>query len=185
MGVIKQYQSSIYGNYKKKWFRYGFLMGLALIAVIVLRYAMIYPISLPVSILQNIILVALMFGFTYLYRKDNPDKKLTFKESYLLNIGVGVIAGIIYSAFLWFYATYIDNDFCARYIDSQIIEYEKLTISDVEIVQRIDELKGFSTPTNLAFRAFMEISIISILFALIVSIFMRTEKAPIREKRKK
>lgn len=185
MSVIKRYQSAIYGNYKKKLLIYGLLAGLALIAVVVLRFAMILPILYPVSIIDNIILLGLMFSFTYLYRKDNIENKLTFKETYLLNFGIGIVAAIFYAAFLWLYASFIDTEFPSRFIEHQIEVFQKLELTEIELAQKVSSLEKESLPGNLAFRAFAEISIISILFAMIVGIIMRTEKAPVREKKKK
>ena len=181
MEIVKRHRRIVNRFYRKKLLKYGLLTGLALIGIVILRYAMILPILYPVSIFNNILLLGLMFTFTYLYRKDNFGRSTAFKEIFLLNFGLGIIAAILYAAFLWLYASFIDVEFSCRFYDYQIEIYQKLGFSANELALKVESLDKECLPKNLAFRAFAEVSIVSILFALIVGIIMRIRK---KEKKK-
>ena len=119
MGLIKRYESEIYGDYKKGWLLYGLYTGLIMSFSVLFRYWLTYPMDTPSTWTDNIILFLCMFVFTYLYRKKLYCGNVFFKEIYILNLGVGVVAGAIYGLFIWYYGTCVDTDLVQRYIDAQ------------------------------------------------------------------
>ena len=164
---------------RRKVLTYGFLGGSGLVMIVLLRFAMVFPIYIPVSVLDAIALLMLMFTFTYLYRKDSANRKLTFKDAYLLNMGLGLIAAVIYAVFMLFYASYIDTSFSSRFLD-----YQKFRIDTIELVREFNGFNSSSTPKMLAFVTFIEVSMLCLLFSFVVSIVMHTNKFSTEKEKK-
>ncbi len=183
MALIKRYQSHIYGNYKTAILKYGALCGLLLCVIVFIQLALNTPIKQPVSYIEEIFVLVCMFVFTCLYRKKLSEKQLFFKEAYILCLGIGIVSAIIYALFIIFYAQSIDPDFSERYYQLQksVLLNNNQTVND-------DELTIMSSSKNLGIMAFVLLTVLSILFAMVVAIFMRTQKnrvRPFKEKMKR
>lgn len=178
MGIIRRYESSIHGNYKKGIIRYGLLSGIGLIMVVLIRYWIIYPLSQPVTYTENIALLILIIISLYFYKNNLKDKKITLKEGFILSLGVGVIASIIYGIFLYIYAGFIDLGFQDRCFEIQKEIPQNAGLSPSEI-------RYMTTPSYIAFAGIILSSVLSILWALLASIILRNERGVVRQNKLK
>ena len=176
MRIIKRYKSEMHGNYWRASLRYGFSGGLLLSFVVMLRYWLILPLSQPVTYVENVSLLLIMFFFLWHYRRDLPDRRITFKEGYLLSFGLGVVASIIYGMFIYVYAWKIDPDIMERSFVLQR-EYEANRMLNDE------QVRFMATKQSLALAAILLSIVLSLLWAMIAALVLRTEKAEIRMKK--
>lgn len=162
----------MHGNYFKGLLLYGFFMGIALSLVVLFRSWLTMPLSQPVSYAENIALLVFMFIAVYLYKNNLEEKKITFKESYIVAFGSAVVASIIYGFFLYLYAKYIDLSFQERCFSLQRAIEANSQFTDSQIRQ-------MSQPSYIAFSAIMLSSVMSILWAMVVGILLRNEKGTV------
>lgn len=111
--IIRRYRSNIHGNYRWAALKYGIVMGGALSVFLVFRYLLGHPSNAPISSDENwVVFVALLvmsLVLVFHYRRHLTEKKITFKEGFLVAFDSCVIACIVYAAFMYLYAMYIDN----------------------------------------------------------------------------
>lgn len=184
MGLIKRYESEIYGNYKKGWLLYGLYTGLIMSFSVLLRYFLTYPMDTPSTWIDNIVLFLCMFIFTYLYRKKLYMGNIFFKEVYILNLGIGVVAGVIYGLFIWYYGTSVDTELVQRYVENQEYIYiNNWEGTDEDMKARIDEIKSMASVQYLSIMGGILTMVTSLMIAFIVGLLLRTQKNVVRQKR--
>ncbi len=179
MALIKRYETPIQGNYKLAILKYGSLTGLLMCLLVVARFLLNKPLVQPLGYVENIFFFAFLLLFTYLYRKSLKGNPLFFKEAYLLNIGMGIITAVFYAIFMTAYVKWIDMDFLPRYVSFKTEELKSLgeTINE-------DNLKTIGSARYISSQSFILTTVLSIIFALIVALVMRTQKNIVREKKK-
>lgn len=184
MGLIKRYESEIYGNYKKGWLLYGLYTGLIMSFSVLFRYWLTYPMDTPSTWTDNIILFLCMFVFTYLYRKKLYCGNVFFKEVYILNLGVGVVAGVMYALFIWYYGSCVDTELVQRYIDAQehiYINNWQGTTEDMN--KKIEEIKNLTSVPYLSIWGGILTVVTSFMTSFIVALLLRTQKNVVRQKK--
>lgn len=184
MGLIRRYESEMYGDYRKGWILYGLYTGLIMSVSVLLRYLLTYPMESPSTWIDNVVLFLCMFMFTYLYRKKLYCGKVFFKEVYVLNLGIGIVAGVIYGFFLWYYGSSVDTELVQRYIDSQ--EYIYLNNwegTEEDMKEKIDAIKNLTSVPYLSIMGGILTAVTSIMIAFIVALLLRTEKNVVKQKK--
>ena len=174
-GFLKQYQSVIYGNYRKAYLLYGLYTGLIMSGYVLFMRIIILPLSAPETYGTDIAMLAAMLLFTYLYRKQLPDGKVFFKELMLLNLGTGVIAAILYGAFLALYGNAFDTEFFSRCTETYINNMTASDKPEAEIQKIVDAYRHYTTFHWSAIGAFRS-AVMSIICAFIASLVFRTEQ---------
>lgn len=169
MRLTKIYQSKMYGNYWSGIVIFGLLIGFGLIIEVLLRSLFKTPISQPVSLIEIITQLVFMFIGVYVFKINLEEKKITFKKSYMLGLGSGIVGSIIYGMFLYVYALYLDKDFIQRCYEIQRNIKSNSTLTDQQVMD-------MATPSLIAFSGILLSSVVSILLALIVAILLRNEK---------
>ena len=107
-----------------------------------------------------------------------------FKEIYILNLGVGVVAAIIYALFVWYYGSCVDTEFLQRYIDAQEHIYLNNwngTTEDMNMM--IENIKTLTTVQYLSIMAGILTVVTTFMVAFIVAILLRTQKNVVRQKK--
>lgn len=184
MGLLRRYESEIYGNYKKYWFIYGLYTGLIMCFSILFRYWLTYPMDSPSTWVDNIVLFFCMFIFTYLYRKKLYCGNIFFKEIYILNLGIGVVAAVIYALFVWYYGSCVDVEFLQRYIDAQEHIYlNNWQGTNEDMNMMIENIKTLTTVPYLSIMGGILTVVTSLIVAFIVAILLRTQKNVVRQKK--
>jgi hypothetical protein len=169
MGLLNRYKSTMHGNYKIAVFKYGLLIGIGLSLVILFRYWFKMPISEPVSYYEDISMLVFLFIAVFLYKRGLKERKITLKESYILGLGSGIIASIIYGIFLFVYSQYIDIDIQQRCFEIQRAVKTNINLNDEELMLMVK-------PSSIAFSAILLSSVLTILWALIIAILLRNEQ---------
>lgn len=169
MRLTKIYQSKMYGNYWSGIVIFGLLIGFGLIIEVLLRSLFTTPISQPVSLIEIITQLVFMFIGVYVFKINLEEKKITFKKSYMLGLGSGIVGSIIYGMFLYVYALYLDKDFSQRCYEIQRNIESNSKLTDQQVMD-------MATPSLIAFSGILLSFVVSILLALIVAILLRNEK---------
>lgn len=178
MALFNRYKSTMHGNYWGAIFKFGLFMGFGLAIVVMLRSWLKIPLSEPVSYTENFALLIFMLIGVYLYKRGLEEKKITFKESYMVALGSGVVASIIYGIFLYVYAQYLDTELQQRCFDIQRSIKSNAHLSDEQIMY-------MAKPSSIALSAIMLSSVVSILWALFIAILLRNEKGELVTKEMK
>ena len=182
MGVLRRYQSVIYGNYRKAYLLYGLYTGLIMSAYVLFMRIIILPVSTPETYGTDIAMLACMLLFSYLYRKSLTDGKIYFKELMLLNLGTGVIAAVIYGLFLALYGNAFDGDFFNRCAETYINNMAATDKPDVEKEKIMEAYRNYKTFHWAAIGAFRS-AVMCIICAFIAALVFRTEQNVVKGRR--
>ncbi|MDO5760851.1 MAG: DUF4199 domain-containing protein [Bacteroidota bacterium] len=171
--IIRKYRSIIHGNYRWAALKYGITMGIVLSGILFFRYLLGHPANAPIASDENwVVFVALLVMSLILafhYRKLLEEKKMTFKEGFLLSFDSCVIACIVYAVFMYFYSIFIDNGI--ESFQDRTIDVMTRSIAEggdkVELPEMI----------YLVFWGMMANIIMGILVAFITGIICRNEKS--------
>ena len=177
MGLIRRYESKMHGDYKRAILRYGFFGGLIFCVVLLLRWLLVLPPSQPMSYVENVLQLVLLFVFVYLYKRRLPDRRINFKESYVVALGTAVVSAVIYGMFMYVYASYIDTQ-----MQERCFEFQRM-MNQGQYTE--EQLKDLTKPSYIAFSAVLLNSVMAVLWAMIVAIFLRNERAIVVQKQKK
>ena len=123
--IFRRYNSTIYGNYKKYALVYGLAIGCAQFVVVAFWNLLSSTwLPSPENYVTEVVLLAGIFGFSYLYRRNlkaRPGQEgagVTLKELLLLGLGMGCVGAVVYGLWMWLY--------CGRLMPNMV---EYLTIS--------------------------------------------------------
>ena len=184
MAFLKRYESTIYGPYRRAGIVAGLWAGLLLALYLVVRWLAGSPLSAPQGYGGDIILLLAMLFFSVRYRRRLPQEKVTLKELMQLNMWTGFVSALLLGVSLWLYGTALDHDFLRRCVDVMVEAEQQSGRAVEEQAQAVAVMRAYTLPTLAwigAFRAF----VMSILWAFLVALLLRTERAPARAWRKK
>lgn len=175
--IIRRYRSVIHGNYRWAALKYGIVMGVALSVFLVFRFLLGHPSNAPISSDENwVVFVALLvmsLVLVFHYRRHLTEKKITFKESFLVTFDSCVIACIVYAAFMYIYALYIDNGMNS--FQDRTLDVMTRALAKRENPNQIQ----LPDMVYLVFWGMMVNIIMSILIAFITGIVCRNEKGEV------
>ncbi|MBR1768921.1 MAG: DUF4199 domain-containing protein [Bacteroidales bacterium] len=174
---VRQYQSTMHGNYLWASVKYGILMAIGLSASLTLRYILGHPANAPVAYDETwvvfIALIVMSLVLVFHYRRHLREKKISFKEGFLLTFYSSLIACAIYAGFMYFYSVYIDKgieSFQDRTIDvmtRSLAECEGKEIKDIHLPE-MPYLVLYGMILNM---------IMSILVSFLTGIICRNERS--------
>lgn len=170
----------MYGNYKKFILIFGPVAAIALILSVIARYYFFDPIATPVSWTDNVVMAICMIGFTLIYRSRLPEKRITFKEIFLLTVGIGCVAAVLYALYLWHYSAQFDTEFAQRYLEAESAKYNA---DEPGYQSAMEQLKYMARPKYLAFMGGVYTVVTSFIIGFFVALVLKTEKSPIYQKR--
>ncbi|MBO7490436.1 MAG: DUF4199 domain-containing protein [Bacteroidales bacterium] len=181
MKFIRRYQSDIYGNYRKAYFRDGLLAGAAISAVVLFCKLIYYPIYAPENYVTDITLLVATLFFAYRYRSRLPEKKVFFKELMLFGLGLGIVAAVVYGLFILLYGSVIDHGFCDRCLNHFINGEMNGSGTDEEKAATIAVMRTYKLRT-WAFIGTFRTAVMSIMTAFVAALIFRTEKNIVKQK---
>ncbi|MFA6806658.1 MAG: DUF4199 domain-containing protein [Bacteroidales bacterium] len=176
MALIKKYKSKIYGNYWLGIIKFGFLTGFGLFLVLLFRHWLKMPITQPVGFVENFALLILMFIGVYWYKIGLDEGRITFKECYIVGFGSGIVGSILYGISLYVYALYLDSGLQDRCFEVQRSIEANSNLSNEQIM-------SMATPSAIAISGILLSSVMALIWALVVGIFIRNEKGDIVSKK--
>lgn len=181
--IIRRYNSTIYGNYRKAYLIDGALTGIAMAAIMWLRDALSdVPISTPDNFITEIVMAIGIAWSAYQYRKFLPEQKVTLKELMLLGLGIGLVSSVVYGLWVWFYCGSVEPDMVDFY-NSQRIAVMEPEETGAEAKVAIETVKRY-TAGDWGFIGGFRSAVMSILFTFFVALVLRSEKSPIRTNNK-
>lgn len=182
--VLRRYNSTIYGNYRKAYLIDGALTGVAMAAIMLVRDLIsAIPMGAPENYITEIVLGVGIFWSCYQYRKQLEGEKVSLKELMLLGLGIGVVSGVVYGLSVWLNGSCLNADLVAYYNQQRIAQMEAADTS-AEAKMAIEQV-GRYTAGDWGFIAGFRSAVMSVLLAFFAALIFRTEKSPIREKNKK
>ncbi|MBO4740417.1 MAG: DUF4199 domain-containing protein [Bacteroidales bacterium] len=175
MALLHRYQSTMHGNYKKFILIFGPVAAIALILSVLARLYFFDPIETPVSWTDNIVLAICLIMFTLLYRSTLPERKVTFKEIFILTVGLSTVAAVLYALYLWHYGLHTDPDFPQRFLDSELAKHNA---GEDGYDTAVEQVKYMATPKYLAFMGGVYTVVTSFILGFFVALLFKTEKSP-------
>ncbi len=179
--IITRYKSVMHGNYKLAGVKYGIVMAAGLCVFLFLRYVVGHPANAPIAkdetwvVFLGLLLMSLMLVFHY--RRNLIERKISFKEAFLVSFYSCLVACAIYAVFMYGYTLYIDNgldSFHDRTIDvmtRSIARSENIDIDKV-VLPEMPYLVAWGMVLNM---------IMGILVAFITGVICRNEKKQLYE----
>ena len=164
--IFRRYKSEIHGNYRAAYLKYGVLTGLAMGLYLFVRHWVGYPSSTPSDLGKDVLMIAAIILFTYLYRRGLADGRVTFKELVLLGLGTGVTAAVVYGLAVWLYCGVAYPEMTTVYADRFRTD-ETTTEAYVSALNPV--------PWAL-FYGFVHTAVTSIIVAFFAALIFKTEK---------
>lgn len=115
--IFRRYKSTIHGNYRVAYLKWGLLSGALMSLYLLLRHLLGSPCPSPADLWKDLLLVVVMLLAMYLYRKNLSDGKVTMKELLLLGLGIGLVSAVVYGLFVWLYCGVLYPEMTALYAD--------------------------------------------------------------------
>lgn len=178
--LLRQYKSTIYGNYRKAYTLYGLVAGIVMAVVTGIAYIIHKPINSPESYVTDITLFICMIIGSYLYRSQLPNQMVSFKELMQLNLGLAVVASLIYGITLVLYGNIIDDCFFARCTE--------IFTHNIELSDQPQEIKDNAIFAYQHYSAWHWASIgafrsavMGIIEAFLAALILRTEKQKLKD----
>ncbi|MCQ2262452.1 MAG: DUF4199 domain-containing protein [Bacteroidales bacterium] len=177
--VLRQYKSTIYGNYRKAYLKCGILTGLAS-ALLMLFLWMIRvddsrfePCGWEIELM-----FAVVIGFEcYRYRKSLPGEKVTLKELMLFGLGSGVVGAVIYGVLLVLLCATALPGLKEAFVEGRIAVMPSID-EGFEAKQAIETVRGY-TAADWGFIGGFRAAVMSVLIAFLAAIVLRTEKSEV------
>ena len=116
--VFRRYKSQIHGNYRVAGLKYGVTTGLLMSLYLFVRHWLGLASPSPSDLFKDLLLIAATVFFTWLYRKNLPDRRATLKELMLLGVGTGLVAAVVYGFAMWLYCGVAYPEMATVYADS-------------------------------------------------------------------
>lgn len=181
--LIRRYNSTIYGNYRKSYLIDGAITG-AVMAVIMLVRDLFAGSALasPENLLTDVVLLIGIFWWSYQYRSQLPEQKVSLKELMLLGLGIGLVSAVVYGLWIWLYCGSINTDMVEYYNQCRIKMMEPAeTSADAKLA--VELVKKY-TAGDWGFISGFRLMVWSIFISFFSSLLFRTEKSPVRVKNK-
>ena len=178
MGLLRRYESTLYGNFRKEGAVAGLWSGGLLIAYLLVRWLANIPPDSPQTYGSDLTLFACMLLQSHLYRRHLPEQKVSLRELMQMNLWLCVVAVTIFGLFTWVYGSSIDSDFVSRCIQ-QLIDGEMAgDNTEEQKLQVVEVMKGYTTGT-LAWIAAFRTAIMGILWAFLSALLFRSEQGKV------
>ncbi|MBR4803035.1 MAG: DUF4199 domain-containing protein [Bacteroidales bacterium] len=180
MALLHRYQSTMHGNYRKFILIFGPVAAVALILSVLARLYFFDPIETPVSWTDNVVLAICLIAFTLVYRATLPEKKITFKEIFILTVGLSCVAAVLYALYLWHYGLHTDPDFPQRFLDSEMAKHKP---GEQGYEAAVEQVKYMANPKYLAFMGGVYTVVTAFILGFFVALLFRTERSPRYQKK--
>lgn len=164
----------MHGPYGKMSVIYGIIMGIVMSLFSLIRYLLGYPTTSPLSLLDNIAMLVVMLCVVYLYRSSLQDKKITFKEAWLLAFYSALIGSVLYGIFMYLYSSYIDKQMIEHCIEHlrKVPEYKNYTI---------EQFKQMARPSAISLQSIIYNIVMAIIWAFVCAVLLKNEKSEIKK----
>ncbi len=180
--IFRRYKSTIYGNYRKAYLLDGLITGFVISLVLFVHdWLAETPMSQPENFITELVMAVGIFWFTYQYRKQLPDQKVTLKELMLLGLGMGVVASVVFGLWTWLYCGSLNTDMVEFY-NQQRISVMDPAESSAEAKAAVEMVKRY-TAGDWAFIGGFRSAVMCIIITFCAALIFRTEKSPVVEKK--
>lgn len=124
--------------------------------------------------LGYVITIAILV-FSHKYYKENGDGFMSYGQGIGIALWIGIISGLIYSIFNYFYIKFIDTSFLETVKDRQMEAMQDRGMSDEQIDQAMQFSSMFMSAEAMLFFMLFGSIIVTIIIALIVTIFTQNK----------
>ena len=160
----------------------GFCVGVSLALVMLLASWLDVQPATPENYITDLVLLLGMAVTDYRYRRTLPDGRVTLKELMLLGVWTGFVCAVVYGLLLWLYGV-LDGALVARFVE-QRLSMMPAADGDTQAALNIQLVQHYSAG-DWGFIGGFRIAVMSILMNLVSALLFRTEKAPVRERKKR
>lgn len=178
MGILRRYESTLYGNFRKEGVKAGLWSGGLLVVYLLVRWLANAPPDAPQTYFSDLILFGCMLMQSYLYRRNLPKQRVTLRELMQMNLWLCVVAATIFGLFTWLYGSAIDGDFVSRCVQRLIDDELAGNNVDEQKRQVVEVMKGYRAAT-LAWIAAFRTFVMGILWAFLSALLFHNEKGKV------
>ena len=152
---------------------YGGILGLVVIVVSVIAYMLGFVDNKNIQWINYAVQIAISFLGLKNYRDQHLRGYISYGNSLGTGFLIGMIGGVIGTAYFLVFINYIDTEFVARIIEKSQEQMAAKGISDDQIEMAIKyQQKFMSTPWMAVFAIFAN-ALFSFIFSAIISIFVK------------
>ncbi len=174
MGILRRYESAIYGPFRKAGCVAGLWSGALLSAYLLVRWLANVPVNAPQTYGSDLVLLGCMLLAGFLYRRKLPEGKVTLKELMQMNLWLAAVAAVVFGLFTWFYGTGLDGEFLQRCLQTLIEGEQQGSSTPEQKAQTIAVMQTYTAGTMGSIAAFRTL-VMSILWAFIAALLLRNE----------
>lgn len=163
-------------------FTYGLILGLILVFISTALYFFDQMANTRLaSSLQILSMIILIFLGSLMYRQKQPGGIITYGESFKCGLSIGIVASVFLSIFTYCLYKFIDPGLIDKMIDlsrAKIIEKAPGATPE-QIASALSYAKIFMSPLILTISAIVSSIFVSVILALITSIFVFKKEVPV------
>lgn len=177
--ILRKYHSTIYGDYRKAYIKYGFVTGVVVSVVVLVNWLLNFDNQSmqPSNWLTEIVFALGIGWFTYRYRQNLSNQMVTFKELMMLGLGIGVVGSVLYGLALWFFCGVAFPEMGDAFIAGRLAMMPDASVGAEEKIA-IDTVRGY-TAGDWGFIGGFRSAVMSVLIAFFAAIIFRTEKGEV------
>lgn len=165
--------------------KHAFLYGVYISGVLIILSLVFYLLELYTEKWPGYISYAILLGGIILSSVAFRDKYLkgfiTFNKSFSVGFYTGLFSAIITGIFTFIFMSFVGEEYIALILDKteESILNSQPNISDEDLARAMKMTRWFMNPVMMAVWALLANVLFSVIFALIVSIFVKKEdKSP-------
>jgi hypothetical protein len=163
---------------KSAGIRYGLILGVLSIAYFIIMNLLGVDMSQGIGRWAGLVFTIGSLFLAQKYFKDNGDGFMSFGQGFGIGFWIALIATPLSSAFSYIYMKFIDQGFVQQLLDRTREQMEeKGNLSEEQIDQAMQMTSKFMTPESILIFGLIGGFIITLVCALIVTIFTQ-KKAP-------
>ena len=155
----------------------GAFMGLVLSAA----FWFVQLANLETSFVNDLLSWALIVGFIHVsmvrYRRNYQEGWLTYGQGVWLGTRIGMLAGIVFGAWMFLYMKVINPE----YVNEMIVQMQEAYLASGMDEETVANMEGmfelFTNPFLMIFSGVFGVGLYALVFSLIIAIFQRRKPA--------
>ena len=151
--------------------RYGVIGGLISIVYFLVLTTAGVDMSQGIGRWAGLIITIVIIFLAHKYYKDNGDGFMSYGQGIGIGFWIGLVSAVISSIFTYIYAKFIDPSFITTIREKAIADMEAQGSHNHKLMRRCHGLKDLPRPNALLFLGLFFGVLITVVIALIISIF--------------
>ena len=170
-------------KYLKSAIMSGLVLGFIFIAYSMLLYVFeVNYFSIGFGILNFLIMIAIYISVMFVagkkVRNNQFDGYMTYGQAFVFTLAVGIVGGILTAVYNYLYYEFLDLSFIENQVSEFLYNMEQKGLPEEQLqgIKSKMEKQFSSPPVKQALKGLLSSSIIAVVLALIVSIFVKQNR---------